>query len=128
MRTGRRRLVVLATALVAGVLVAVGTGFGQGCAGVLDRSQPRPDRAGAPTPPNIVFVLSDDQRADTLWAMPNVLLTPHVAGITDDSMRRMGEGAARAVTSLLRGELPPHCINPQALPAFLRRFGAGSRA
>jgi D-3-phosphoglycerate dehydrogenase len=62
-----------------------------------------------------------------LWSMPNVLVTPHVAGITDDSMRRMGEGAARAVAGLLRGELPPHCINPQALPAFLRRFGAGSR-
>ena len=61
-----------------------------------------------------------------LWSMPNVLVTPHVAGITDDSMRRMGEGAARAVASLLRGELPPHCVNPQALPAFQRRFGAGS--
>jgi D-3-phosphoglycerate dehydrogenase len=59
-----------------------------------------------------------------LWSMANVLVTPHVAGITDDSMRRMGEGAARAVASLLRGELPPHCINPQALPAFLRRFAA----
>ena len=58
--------------------------------------------------------------------MPNVLVTPHVAGITDDSMRRMGEGAAQAVASLLRGELPPHCINPQALPAFLRRLAAGS--
>jgi D-3-phosphoglycerate dehydrogenase / 2-oxoglutarate reductase len=59
-----------------------------------------------------------------LWSMANVLVTPHVAGITDDSMRRMGEGAALAVASLLRGELPPHCINPQALPAFLRRFDA----
>jgi len=56
-----------------------------------------------------------------LWSMPNVLVTPHVAGITDDSMRRMGDGAAQAVASLLRGELPPHCINPQALPAFLQR-------
>jgi len=59
-----------------------------------------------------------------LWSMPNVLITPHVAGITDDSMRRMGEGAARAVAVLLRGELPPHCSNPQALPAFRRRIGA----
>ena len=56
-----------------------------------------------------------------LWAMEQVLITPHVAGITDDSMRRMGEGAARAAASLLRGELPPNCINPQALPAFLER-------
>jgi D-3-phosphoglycerate dehydrogenase len=57
-----------------------------------------------------------------LWSLPQVLITPHVAGITDDSMRRMGEGAALAVASLLRGELPPNCINPQALPAFLQRF------
>ena len=59
-----------------------------------------------------------------LWAMEQVLITPHIAGITDDSMRRMGEGAARAVASLLRGELPPHCVNPQVQPAFQRRFRA----
>ena len=57
-----------------------------------------------------------------LRALRQVLITPHVAGITDDSMRRMGEGAARAVACLLRGELPPHCVNPQALPAFLEHF------
>ena len=57
------------------------------------------------------------------WALENVLITPHVAGITDDSMRAMGQGAVRAVEHLLRGEVPPHCINPQAVPAFLARFG-----
>jgi D-3-phosphoglycerate dehydrogenase len=63
-----------------------------------------------------------------LWELENVLITPHVAGITDDSMRRMGEGVAVAVAHLLRGELPPHCINPQALDAFhWRRRGAGFR-
>jgi D-3-phosphoglycerate dehydrogenase len=63
--------------------------------------------------------LPDD---DPLWRLEQVLITPHVAGITDDSMRRMGDGAARAVASLLRGELPPHCLNPQVLPAFEQRF------
>jgi D-3-phosphoglycerate dehydrogenase / 2-oxoglutarate reductase len=57
-----------------------------------------------------------------LWSMAQVLITPHVAGITDDSMRRMGEGAARATACLLRGELPPHCINPQVLPRFEERY------
>jgi D-3-phosphoglycerate dehydrogenase len=56
------------------------------------------------------------------WGMPQVLLTPHVAGITDDSMLRMGFGVALAVAHLLRGEQPPNCINPQALPAFERRL------
>ncbi|HXJ64121.1 MAG TPA: sulfatase [Actinomycetota bacterium] len=108
MRTGRRRLVVLATALVAGVLVAVGTGFGQGCAGVLDRSQPRPDRAGAPTPPNIVFVLSDDQRADTLWAMPNVrrLLMAH--GVTFTHFYVTTPVCCPSRSSFLTGQYPHH--------------------
>ena len=58
------------------------------------------------------------------WQMENVLLTPHVAGITDDSMLAMGYGVAQAVAHLLRGEVPPHCINPQAAAAFMRRRSA----
>ena len=60
--------------------------------------------------------------AHPFWQMPEVLVTPHVAGLTADSMLAMGLGAAVAVEHLLRGELPPHCINPEALPAFERRL------
>ena len=64
-----------------------------------------------------------------LWRMPQVLITPHVAGITDDSMRAMGEGALQAVAHLLRGEVPAHCINPSAIPAFRARVaGRGPTA
>jgi len=56
------------------------------------------------------------------WDMEQVLITPHVAGITEDSMLRMGHAAVLAVAHLLRGEMPPHCINPQALPGFLARL------
>jgi D-3-phosphoglycerate dehydrogenase len=55
------------------------------------------------------------------WQMPQVLLTPHAAGVSDDSMRAMGLGAAEAVEHLLRGECPPTCVNRQALPAYLAR-------
>lgn len=55
------------------------------------------------------------------WQMGNVLVTPHVAGITEDSMLAMGQGAVVAARHLLRGEMPPNCINPQAVPAFERR-------
>jgi len=55
------------------------------------------------------------------WQMEHVLITPHVAGITEDSMVRMGQAATRAVARLLLGEVPDHCINPQAAPAFKER-------
>lgn len=41
-----------------------------------------------------------------------VLLTPHVAGLTVQSMARMSEGAADAVLRLLAGEAPAHLVNP----------------
>lgn len=56
------------------------------------------------------------------WAMENVLITPHVAGITADSLLRMGHAAVQAVAHLLRGEVPPNCINLQAVPGFLGRL------
>ncbi len=56
------------------------------------------------------------------WRMDQVLITPHIAGITEDSMLRMGHAATQAVARLLQGEVPEHCINPQAVPAFRERF------
>jgi D-3-phosphoglycerate dehydrogenase len=56
-----------------------------------------------------------------LRSLPQVLVTPHAAGVSDDSMRAMGLGAVEAVGHLLRGECPPTCVNGEALPAFLER-------
>ena len=60
--------------------------------------------------------------AHPYWQMEQVIITPHVAGITEDSMLAMGRGAALAVERLLRGEVPPNCINPEAAEDFRRRF------
>lgn len=48
---------------------------------------------------------------------PNLLLTPHIAGITDSSMRRMSVGAVNAMLALLRGERVPNIVNPEVLPS-----------
>ena len=61
------------------------------------------------------------------WTMEQVLVTPHVAGITDDSMQRMGVTAAAAVAELLAGRMPKHCINPQARAAFEAKVGTQGR-
>lgn len=45
-----------------------------------------------------------------LYALDNVYLTPHVAGTTYDSNRRMGNTAVDDVIAVLQGQLPPNLI------------------
>ncbi len=54
----------------------------------------------------------------------NVILTPHMAGITEESMARMGKGAAAETLRVLAGGLPQNLVNPQAVAAYRRRFPA----
>ncbi len=60
------------------------------------------------------------------FGFDNVIVTPHMAGITDDSMRRMGIGAAEETARVLAGELPRNFCNPEVLDAYRKRF-FGSR-
>lgn len=57
-----------------------------------------------------------------LLALPNVMLTPHVAGITEDSMLRMGQGTADEVLRILAGQLPLNFCNPEVERAYRARF------
>jgi D-3-phosphoglycerate dehydrogenase len=47
--------------------------------------------------------------------LPNVLLTPHVAGVTADSMRSMGIGAAEAALRIISGQVPESVVNPEVI-------------
>lgn len=66
-----------------------------------------------------------------LAELPNVILTPHLAGITAESMRRMSRLAAEAALRLLSGELPVNLVNAAALavsrPRSSRRSGPGTQ-
>jgi D-3-phosphoglycerate dehydrogenase len=46
-----------------------------------------------------------------LIRLPNVILTPHVAGLTNESAIRMAVGAAEAVLDVLEGRMPVHVFN-----------------
>ncbi|WP_292447831.1 hydroxyacid dehydrogenase [Methylibium sp.] len=48
-----------------------------------------------------------------LLALDNVLLTPHVAGLTAQSMARMSQGTAEEVLRLLAGDRPVNLVNPE---------------
>lgn len=50
-----------------------------------------------------------------LLSLDNVVLTPHAAGLTRQSMRCMSLGAAEEVRRLLAGQLPRNLVNAAAL-------------
>jgi D-3-phosphoglycerate dehydrogenase len=50
---------------------------------------------------------------EAVFDAPNLLLTPHVAGISGTSMRAMSEAAIATLFALLRGERPPNVVNPE---------------
>ncbi|HVW54367.1 MAG TPA: hydroxyacid dehydrogenase [Rhizobiaceae bacterium] len=69
-----------------------------------------------------VFVTQPLPRDHPYFCFDNVILTPHMAGIAEESMERMGTGAAAETIRVLSGELPLNLRNPEALPTFRIRF------
>jgi D-3-phosphoglycerate dehydrogenase len=67
--------------------------------------------AEQPLPPDHAFLSLD-----------NVILTPHLAGITEESMSRMGIGAVEEALRVLKGDLPVNLVNPLVVEAYRRRF------
>ena len=49
---------------------------------------------------------------NALFDCPNLLLTPHIAGITATSSRAMAVGSAEEMLRILRGEAPLNLVNP----------------
>lgn len=59
-----------------------------------------------------------------LLGFDNVVLTPHMAGITEESMARMGLGAVEESLRILAGDLPVNFCNPDVEPRYRSRFPA----
>jgi len=43
--------------------------------------------------------------------LPNLIVTPHVAGQTNESLLRVGMSAVRAIAAVLSGAAPDHPVN-----------------
>jgi len=55
---------------------------------------------------------AEPPRADhPLFAREDVLLTPHVGGVTDEALARMSERAAGNVRTVYEGDIPPSTVN-----------------
>ena len=54
-------------------------------------------------------------KQDALLRLPNLIVTPHIGSASVDTRARMAEMAAENLLAGLRGDEPPHCVNPEAL-------------
>jgi D-3-phosphoglycerate dehydrogenase len=57
-----------------------------------------------------------------LLQFDNVIASPHTAGTTREARRNIGAMAAQQLLEILEGRRPPRLLNPQAWPAFAKRF------
>jgi D-3-phosphoglycerate dehydrogenase / 2-oxoglutarate reductase len=61
-----------------------------------------------------VFGLEPPEADNPLWSLPNVLLTPHMAGVDHLAMSQMAELAALCLIDLHQGRWPTPCVvNPE---------------
>ncbi len=58
------------------------------------------------------------------FSFDNVIITPHMAGITEESMMRMGIGAAEETIRVLANELPVNLRNPDVVEHYRRRVSS----
>ena len=57
-----------------------------------------------------------------LFSHPRVVATPHMAAMTVEGRRRSHLSAVRQVCQVLRGEQPPHLLNPSVWPNRRKRI------
>lgn len=61
-------------------------------------------------------------RDHPLLQFDNVLVSPHTAGVTREARANMGRIAAEQLIEAFDGKRPPRIVNPDAWPAYARRF------
>lgn len=68
-----------------------------------------------------VFETEPPPTESPLHKLKNVILSPHVAGVTPEACRAMSLSAASQILQLFRGEKPQHIVNPEVWKSFRKR-------
>ncbi len=66
-----------------------------------------------------------------LWGRPNVVLTPHLGGSSDEALAAVGQMISHSVLAALHGEAVPNAVNlpaAQIEPAASRKLGRAASA
>jgi D-3-phosphoglycerate dehydrogenase len=69
-----------------------------------------------------VFLQEPPPLDHPLLAMDNVAVSPHIAGMTVESMHEMVDATARQWIAIFDGQVPPRLVNPEAWPRYAERF------
>ena len=57
-----------------------------------------------------------------LMSCPNVILSPHTAGVTHESRRNVARGAVAQLDAVAAGRRPPRLLNPEVWERYAARF------
>ena len=75
-----------------------------------------------------VFLEEPPPTDHPLMAFENVVVTPHHAGATHETLENMAKATAEQWIDILDGKVPPRLINPKAWPKYSERFAAVLRS
>jgi D-3-phosphoglycerate dehydrogenase len=71
-----------------------------------------------------VFLKEPPDPAHPLLNMDNVIASPHIAGMTAETMVEMCEATTLQWLTIFDGGVPPRLVNPEAWPRYADRFTA----
>ena len=69
-----------------------------------------------------VWSVEPTPKNNKLLQLENVIATPHCAGMTEQSMIKMGYDAAKQWVEIFRGNRPKNLINPNVWEKYEKRF------
>jgi len=69
-----------------------------------------------------VFLKEPPPPDHPLMAFPNVIVTPHNAGVTVEARSNMARETAKQWIEIFNGNVPPRLINKEAWPKYAERF------
>jgi D-3-phosphoglycerate dehydrogenase len=69
-----------------------------------------------------VFDPEPPDPSSSIFSLENLIVTPHLAGLTDRARRDLAISAARQILSVLKGERPEHMVNPSVWDTASKRI------
>ena len=62
-----------------------------------------------------VFSKEPPARDNLLFELENIILTPHIAGYSSDTLLASGMMVAESIVATLKGEIPPYVVNKELI-------------